>query len=231
MNITISFESKDAPDPSTELSDSQGLSHCTIHALFPGSPRSSAQVRLWGLKGPVREQEDPFSGRTQCSSSAGEGADLSKQLQIPVPEGRQHLPRGSVHYSTIWNRFQKLRLLTSGSIQREPPLHLLLESMSKGLLTFPRKVEGSKWIHPSQREVVVLMEICLFKTPKAVRSLVVPCLSPNSASLRDQFTLTLCYLLPLTHHPDLLLHSRFKYEGCHPVKPGTHMPKPTSVAM
>lgn len=38
-------------------------------------------------------------------------------------------------------------------------------------MTFPRKVEGSKWIYPSQREAVVFMEISLFKIPKAVGGL------------------------------------------------------------
>lgn len=96
-------------------------------------------------------------------------SDLSKQLKTSVPGGQRQLPRGSVHYSTIWIRLQKLRLLTSCLTQKVPLLYLLLEIISKTLLTFPRKVEGSKWIYPTQREAVVLMEICHFKTPKAVR--------------------------------------------------------------
>lgn len=70
--------------------------------------------------------------------------------------------------------------------------------MSKGLLTFTRSVGGSKWISPSQKEAVVFSgNSASPKPPKLSGAPLSP--SPNSASLRDQFTLTLCYLLSLTH--------------------------------
>lgn len=109
-----------------------------------------------GLKAqPVKQGKDPFSGQAQYSFSSGQVCDLSKQLKTPVSGGRRHLPRASVHLSTIWSRPQKLRWSTSYSIGRVPPLYLLLEFISKGLLTFPRKVGGSKWIYPSKGEMVV----------------------------------------------------------------------------
>lgn len=130
----------------------------------------------------------------------------------PSHPGRgRHLPRGSVLYSTIWSRFQKLRLLTFCFTQKIPLLDLLLHIISNALLTCPRKVEGSKWIYPSSEGSSCVHGNLPLQNPKGYWGPEVSCPSPNSASLRSQFTLTLCYLLSLTHHLHLLPHSRFKY--------------------
>lgn len=100
-----------------------------------------------------------------------EGGGVSRPHKAPVPGRGRELPRRPVLYSTIWSRFQKLRLLTFCFTQKISLLDLLLDIISKALLTFPRKVEGSKGIYPSQWEAAVFMEIGLFKTPKAIGGL------------------------------------------------------------
>lgn len=90
------------------------------------------------------------------ASDAEEGGGL------PKPPGRgRHLPRGSVLYSTIWSRFQKLRLLTFCFTQENTTVRSTITYYFQRIIDFSQE---------DRRQQVDLSksEGSLFKTPKAV---------------------------------------------------------------
>lgn len=91
-------------------------------------------------------------------------------------------------------------------------------------------MEGSKWICPSEKEAVVLMGICLIKTPNVVSGPVVSC--PLSKFSFLEGPVCTPPLLPASPNspPTSVSSVQVQGPGCHRVEPGTGVPKCTSVA-
>lgn len=153
---------------------------------------------------------------------------MSKQLKTSVLGGRRHLAPGLVHYSTIWSGLQKLRLLISCLSKVYAAVSTTEIRSQRVIGSFQEGRRQQMDLSKSKRNSCFNQNLPP-QNPKAVRGPVPSCSSPNSASFRGQFTLTLCCLLALTHQLDLLPHSRFKYQSCHQVKPVTKIRKHVSV--